>query len=499
MKVEQSHNRRRWFFRVSLVASLAVTGCIARPFMHLWQTNSTDVDRRQQLSEAVLDDASKLNQTQVAEVWPIPVNVGDAERQLSMLLARAKSEGLKVSIGGARHSMGGHTMYPGGIAINMLPLNRMWLDSSRNLLHVGAGALWRDVIPYLDAHGLSVSVMQSNNSFSVGGSISVNCHGWQFNRPPIASTVESLRVMKANGVIVRCSREENQELFSLVLGGYGLFGIILDVQLRVVPNGRYRLEQHIVPVDESLATFNDKVKERVGAQMVYGRLNVTPDQMFREVIINAFFEEEGPPPPLTDRKYVSLRRAIFRGSVGSDYGKDLRWRAETKLQPLLAGKVFSRNQLLNEGVELFQNRSAESTDILHEYFVPGDRVAIFVERMRQVILDHDADLLNVTVRDVQEDRDTFLRYADQPMLAFVMLFNQPKTESGESRMQTTTRQLIDAALAVGGRYYLPYRLHATARQFHLAYPQAMKFFELKLKYDPDELFQNKFYRKYSGR
>jgi FAD/FMN-containing dehydrogenase len=305
--------------------------------------------------------------------------------------------------------------------------------------------------------------------------------------------------MKANGVIVRCSREENQELFSLVLGGYGLFGIILDVQLRVVPNGRYRLEQHIVPVDESLATFNDKVKERVGAQMVYGRLNVTPDQMFREVIINAFFEEEGPPPPLTDRKYVSLRRAIFRGSVGSDYGKDLRWSAETRLQPLLAGKVFSRNQLLNEGVELFQNRSAESTDILHEYFVPGDRVAIFVERMRQVILDHDADLLNVTVRDVQEDRDTFLRYADQPMFAFVMLFNQPKTESGESRMQTTTRQLIDAALAVGGRYYLPYRLHATARQFHQAYPQAMKFFELKLKYDPDELFQNKFYRKYSGR
>jgi len=257
MKIEQSHNRRRWFFNVSLVAPIAITGCIGRPSMQLWQTNSTEVNRRQQSSEAFLDDASKLNQTQVAEVWPVPETVGDAEKQLSMLLARAKSEGLKVSIGGAQHSMGGHTMYPGGIAINMLPLNSMWLDSSRNLLHVGAGALWRDVIPYLDAHGRSVSVMQSNNSFSVGGSISVNCHGWQFNRP--------------------------------------------------------------------------------------------------------------------------------------------------------------------------------------------------------------------------------------------------KTESGESRMQTTTRHLIDAALAVDGRYYLPYRLHATARQFHQAYPQAMKFFELKLKYDPDELFQSSFYCKYSGR
>ena len=85
--------------------------------------------------------------------------------------------------------------------------------------------------------------MQSNNAFSVGGSLSVNCHGWQFDRPPIASTVESFRLMQADGTIVRCSRKENQELFSLALGGYGLFGIILDAELRVVPNERYRLEQ----------------------------------------------------------------------------------------------------------------------------------------------------------------------------------------------------------------------------------------------------------------
>ena len=76
----------------------------------------------------------------------------------------------------------------------------MRLDKERDLLHVGGGALWKDVIPYLDSLGRSVAVMQSNNSFSVGGSISVNCHGWQFNRPPIASTVESLRLMKADGL-----------------------------------------------------------------------------------------------------------------------------------------------------------------------------------------------------------------------------------------------------------------------------------------------------------
>jgi hypothetical protein len=68
-------------------------------------------------------------------------------------------------------------------------------------------------------------------------------HAGQFNRPPIDSTVESFRLMLAVGKIVKCGRKENHELFSLVLGGYGLFGIILDADLRVVPNEKYRTER----------------------------------------------------------------------------------------------------------------------------------------------------------------------------------------------------------------------------------------------------------------
>ncbi|MBW3599081.1 MAG: hypothetical protein KY475_17650 [Planctomycetes bacterium] len=104
--------------------------------------------------------------------------------------------------------------------------------------------------------------------------------------------------------------------------------------------------------------------------------------------------------------------------------------------------------------------------------------------------------LNVTVRAVNEDADTFLRYADQPMIAFVMLFVQARSERGEARMQALTRDLIDAAIEHGGRYYLPYRLHATREQFFRAYPQAGEFFDRKREYDPSELFQNEFYIKY---
>ena len=64
-------------------------------------------------------------------------------------------------------------------------------------------------------------------------------------------------------------------------------------------------------------------------------------------------------------------------------------------------------------------------------------------------------------------------------------------------MEAMTRELIDAALRLGGRYYLPYRLHATREQLEAAYPQASRFFELKRRYDPRETFQSSFYLKYA--
>ncbi len=486
-------------FKACLYMALGIaTIAVSRPLLHLGLTAWQDQDEVPAPPPGFLDDASHRNLTRVAEVWPVPVDSRAAETQLSQLLREAQQNGLPVSIAGARHSMGGHTLSPGGLVIDMTPFNQMTLDAAQNLLHIQSGARWSEVIPWLDQRGKSVKVMQSNNSFTVGGSISVNCHGWQYGCPPIASTVKSFRLMRPDGSIVVCSRSQNSELFSLALGGYGLFGVILDVDLQVVPNESYRLQQAVVPVEQALETF-DFMINHPDATLAFARMNVTPDQFLQEVIINVLYREPDTNqriPELSEPEQASLRRYIFRGSGGSAYGKKLRWRAETKLQPHLQKHRVSRNQLFNEGVEVFENRSANHTDILHEYFVPRAGLTEFVIALQDIIPRHEGDLLNVTIRQVEADQDTFLRYADQPLFAFVMLFYQPRTVAGDQKMEAMTVELIDAALEVDGCYYLPYRLHATPGQFHQAYPQAEQFFALKRKYDPRELFQNQFYRKY---
>ena len=396
--------------------------------------------------------------------------------------------------------MGGHIIYPNGIVIDMLLFNRMELDATNLILHVQAGARWNEVITFLNRHGLSVQVMQSNDDFSIGGSLSVNCHGWQFNRPPIDSTVESFHLMLADGKIAKCSRTENQELFSLVLGGYGLFGIILDADLHVVPNEQYRIERLNVATADYAKTLTEKTMATNDIGMVYGRLRVTADGFLQEGIINIFHRLPATTnvlvSALDESKSRELPRTIFRGSVGSEYGKELRWNAEKYFSSVLSGDIFDRNAILYEPSNWFSDHSTNSTDILVECFVPPEQFEPFLVELRKIIPSSHADLLNVTVRDINRDDDSFLRYADKNILSLVMLFSQKRDAAGEAQMSALTQALVAAALRHDGRYYLPYRLHATPEQFNEAYPQAKKFFELKRKYDPDELFQNEFYLKY---
>jgi FAD/FMN-containing dehydrogenase len=344
--------------------------------------------------------------------------------------------------------------------------------------------------------------MQSNSSFSVGGSLSVNCHGWQIGSPPISSTVESFRLMLADGSIARCSRAENRELFGLALGGYGLFGIILDAELRTYPDKLYHLDSHIFPVDKIETAFEEILSKPSRPELAFARMCIVPGErtFLREGVWN-IFRPVDVCESITVKdpdQYHDAVRLLFRGSQGSDYGKELRWQTERLFAKKLSGSAFQRSSILNQGVETIENRSATTTDILHEYFVPKGKSVAFLHGLRRLIPKHKMDLLNVTVRQVGEDKDTVLRYADSSMFSFVLLFVQDRSEEGESDMQAVTTELIDLALSMDGRFYLPYRLHASREQFHRAYPAATRFLEGKRHYDPREVFQNQFYRRYGS-
>jgi FAD/FMN-containing dehydrogenase len=105
-------------------------------------------------------------------------------------------------------------------------------------------------------------------------------------------------------------------------------------------------------------------------------------------------------------------------------------------------------------------------------------------------------LLNITIRYVPVSTTSFLSYAQQESFSLVLYINVKKGPGDQLQVKDWTRQLIDAALACEGTYYLPYQLHATREQLVKAYPTIDQFFQLKRRYDPDELLSSVFYEQY---
>ena len=448
-----------------------------------------------------INDVSCLNPTPVARVSEVRT-----EEDVRNALALARSEGRRVSIAGARHSQGGHAFATNNVVLDMRTFNRVDVDTAGGVITAQSGATWHDIQNRLHPH-YAVKAMQSTDVFTVGGSISVNAHGMDHQSGSVGRTVRSMRVMLADGTVRTVSRTQDAELFRLVVGGYGLFGVILDAVIEITRNAVYRSAREIMDYRAFPAFFNDRILRDQSYRLMYAHLSTAPQSYLQETLVYTYRDVATAPaeiPPLGEVSGVGLRRLVFNLSKLGSIPMRLKWWAEKHLEPRLEscplgesdGCLVSRNHPMHDSVPYLMNRLSGETDILQEYFVPRERLVEFIDGLRRITLQYRANLLNASIRVVHHE-DNFLSYAPSDMFAVVLYLNQKTDEAGNTRMGELTRALIDSTSDLGGRFFLPYQLHYTPAQLRRAYPEIDSFFRAKQTYDPGHLFTNTFYNKYA--
>jgi FAD/FMN-containing dehydrogenase len=451
------------------------------------------------------NDASHLNKTAVYGIVKI-TNEDDIRNALKF----ARENNLKVTCAGQQHTMGGQTFSPGGLVLDLREFNRIRLDKEHKTVNIQTGARWWQLQQLLDRESLSVKSMQSINIFSVGGTLSVNAHGIDPMPGQVAPTVRSLRVMLSNGEVVKASPSENGELFRHALGGYGLFGVILDADLAIVDNEMYETKTEYMDYSGFPAYYRANVENNGNIGLAFGRLSVAPQSFLRETALHTYTKTpfDAPLPPLMPPQHDRLGRFVINFSKTGGVGRWLRWTLEKYVEPRLHTCV-TRNQAMNQKEPCLVSRNEEmyddmaylknrlpDTDILQEYFIPYDRMPEFVDGLRESVQRNHANLLNVTIRTLHRDTITALPYAKEDMFGFVLYFNVKFNDKDNRILEKTTADLIDVAQNSGGTYYLPYQLFYSKEQLRKSYPEIDDFFAAKKKYDPIGLFSNKFYEKY---
>jgi FAD/FMN-containing dehydrogenase len=444
----------------------------------------------QTVARPIVNDVTLLNPVEVSRI-ETPRVTDDIRRLVGAWTG-------PISIGGGCYSMGGQIAAPNSLHFDMRHFNRaVHLDVDRKIVRVQTGMRWRDLQTLIDPHGLAVKIMQSYSNFTIGGALSVNAHGRYVGLGPIVHSVRRLQLVLSGGATIEASPRENADLFYGAIGGYGGLGVVTEVELDLLPNARIERQVAYMSLDRYPAFFHDTVLG--GSDAVLHNADLEPPDLNRVTAITW----------RRTNKAVTVAERLL--PIGKSYSLDA---AEVRALTQLPAAHFLRRAIVdpisyNTEVVVWQNHEASldvsslgtigrrgSTYALQEYFVPRAKVEEFVGRMSRVLRENDVNALNVSIRHSPADGVTAMAWAREEVFSLVLYYWQRTSPEAVTHVGNWTRQLIDAALALGGTYYLPYQLHATREQFLRAYPQAMGFFKLKAEIDPHHQFRNKLWTKY---
>jgi FAD/FMN-containing dehydrogenase len=454
----------------------------------------------------VNDIHSQLNSTRVLGVSQ-PRSLEDVQS----IVRTARKERKVISVAGGRHAMGGQQFGTDTLLIDIRKLSRVLnLDHARGIIEVEAGIEWPELIDgYLtlqngESHPWGIAQKQTGaDRLTISGTIAANAHGRGLQMKPFVSNVESFVLVDATGTAHTCSRTENPELFQLVHGGYGLFGVVTSVQVRLAPRTKVERVVEIRIVDDLIAAFDKRIAD--GFQ--YGDFQFSIEHASEDFLHKGVFScyrpvpMDTPIPPaekqLTDenwRQLLYLAHTDEKQAFDRYAGYYLSTSGQVYWSDLHQLSIYPDNY--HREIDHKLHAPYPATEMITEIDVPRPALKGFLDEVRDDFRKNKVELIYGTVRLIERDDESFMPWAKQPYACTIFNLHTVHSPEGLQRSKYAFRRLIEMAARRGGTYYLTYHRYATRNQVESCYPQFAEFLRLKKKYDPEERFQSDWYRHY---
>jgi FAD/FMN-containing dehydrogenase len=163
-----------------------------------------------------------------------PLDVADVVAAVEF----AREAALPVSVRGGGHGVAGLCVGDGSVVVDLRLMREVSVDPDTSTVLCGGGALWEDLDPCCQRHGLATPGGTFGDTgvagLTLGGGVGhlLGLYGLTLDNL-LAATV-----VTAEGKVEQASGEENPELYWALRGGGGNFGVVVDFTFRLRPVSR---------------------------------------------------------------------------------------------------------------------------------------------------------------------------------------------------------------------------------------------------------------------
>jgi L-gulono-1,4-lactone dehydrogenase len=179
-----------------------------------------------------------------------------SEAEISAAVKDAAADGLPVRALGSGHSFTSIAA-TAGVALDLSRWTGITAaDTQTGLVTVRSGTTLRTLNAELGGLGLAMANLGDIDAQTLAGALSTGTHGTGARLGGLATQVEALDLVLADGSLVTCSAASRPELFAAARIGLGALGVITSVTLRCVPSFTLVADERPVPVDEVLEQFD---------------------------------------------------------------------------------------------------------------------------------------------------------------------------------------------------------------------------------------------------
>ncbi|MEU6642498.1 FAD-binding protein [Saccharomonospora sp. NPDC046836] len=409
----------------------------------------------------------------IVQARPVAVVRPASAADVAAVVSFAAEHDIPVTARGAGHSPFGQGQAAGGIVLDMTSLAHVHAGSG-NALVVDAGARWQQVLAATLPHGLTPPVLTDYLELTVGGTLAVGgVGGASHHHGAQTDTVTELEVVTGTGELVRCSTEDNRELFDAVRAGLGQCGIVTRATVRLQP-ARQRARRWKLYYD-ALGDFLTDQRSAV----TEGRFDYLEGQLVLD-------DETG--------KWRYLLEATTYFSLPD----------EPDEQALLGDLSFDQDTVETEDTTYhgFLDRMAEGETVLREagsWFHPHPWLNVFVpdEEVESVVAEALAGVTGADLGDsglvmlypLRRDRMTTpllrLPAGDIVWLFAILRTGKPYDPAGVARMMQLNADLFARVKASGGTVYPVNALPMTVKDWQDHFGDAWDTLEsAKRRYDP---------------